>query len=82
VHLDPGLGVERRDHLAFDGQVDLGGEVVALLLHRGFGAVAFDERPRGGVKDCGCLRDKCVEVGLVQRHRGPTAPPRPAPAAA
>ena len=31
VHLDPGRRRQRLDHLPLDGQVDLGGEVVALL---------------------------------------------------
>ena len=51
MHPDAGRGLERLDHLAFDGQIDLGGEVVALLLHSGVSPVSGDERLGGLVED-------------------------------
>ena len=69
VHLDAGFRHQRVDHLAFDREVDLGGEVVALLRHGGFGTVAGHERLGRLVEDRGGLGDQSVEVGLVERHR-------------
>ena len=51
VHADSGRLLQRLDHLAFDGEVDLGGEVVALLGDRGLRAVPDDERLGRRVED-------------------------------
>ena len=77
----PVARLQRLDHLAFDGQVDFGGEVVALLGDRGFGAVAGDERPGRVVEDRGGRGDQRVEIGVVGASTV-TGSPRPAPAAA
>ena len=61
---------QRLHDLAFDGKIDLGREVVALLLHGGVGAVPGDEGIGGVVEDRGGLGDQSVQVGLVQRHPG------------
>ncbi len=77
MHPDPGLLGKRLDDLPFDREVDLGGEIVAFLLHGGLGAVPFDERLGRLVQNRGGLSDQSLEVGRVQCHRRATAPPRP-----
>ena len=51
VHGDPGCRHQRVHHLALDGQVDLGGEIVAPLADRGIRAMTDDERLCGGIQD-------------------------------
>ena len=47
MHRDPGRRYQRVDHLALDGQVDFGGEVVTPFADRGVRPVTGDERLRG-----------------------------------
>ena len=62
VHADAGRLLQRLDDLTFDRQVDLGGEVVALLGDRGLRAVTGDERLGRVVEDRRGLGDQSVEV--------------------
>ena len=76
VHLDTRCSGERVDNLALDGQIDLGGEVVALLADRGVGTVTGDERDGSRVEDRRGLRDQRVQIGSVDHvaGRGPHPP--------
>ena len=76
VHLDSGRRDQRVDDLALDGEIDLGGEVVALLADRGIRSVAGQERLDGGIEDRRRLGHQCIEI-----HCGSSLPPLPAPAA-
>ena len=63
------------DDLTFDGQVDLGGEVVALLADRRLRAVPGPKLFGHAVEDHRRLGHQRVEVASVRRHRSycPTA---------
>ena len=63
------------DDSAFDRQVDFGGEIIAFLGDRGFGAVAGHEFRRHGVEDRRRRGDKRGQISRIGRHRGHPALP-------
>ena len=68
VHPDTGQRLKGFGHLAFDGQVDFGGEIVAVLANGRVGAVALDELDRHLVENRRRFTDKGVEIRRCHRR--------------
>lgn len=77
VHADSGTRLQLRDQLAFQGEVHLGREVVALLLHRRLGSVPGDERLGSPVQDGRGFGDEQLQVGHVSGSPPTPSPPAP-----